>query len=236
MGFIYKITNDFDSKFYIGKCQCSIEDRFKQHLRNVKKWIDKKQTYRSHLYEAMSLYGVEHFSINLIESCDNKDLGDREKYWIKELNAQKVGYNITPGGNSIWEGMKHSVESKDKISKTLKGKRAGIKLSEEHKKALSEAKKGKPSSRIGFHHSIETKEKLSSMKKGKPSTRRDFHHSTETRERLKISHTGKKQSEETKLKQSRSIKKTLSTKSKEELSERTRKGWETRRKKFGKEL
>lgn len=234
MGYIYKITNDFDSKFYIGKCQCSIEDRFKQHLRNAKKWSAGKNTYKSHLYEAMSLYGIEHFYVQEIEHCDNDILGNREKYWISKLNAQKIGYNITPGGSSIWEGMKHSAEAKEQISKTLKGQRKGIKFSEDHKKALSVAKKGKPSSWAGHHHSIETKEKLSDMKKGKASTRENFHHTPETRERLKASHTGKKQSEEVKIKKNAAIRNTLNAKSKEELSERTKKGWETRRLKLGK--
>ena len=47
----------------------------------------------------------------------------------------------------------------------------GKKLSEEHRKNLSESHKGNPSYWTGKHHSEETKQKISNKLKGRPSPR-----------------------------------------------------------------
>ena len=51
------------------------------------------------LYNAFNKYGIEHFSIHLIEECDENILGEREKYWIKYYNSKENGYNATLGGD-----------------------------------------------------------------------------------------------------------------------------------------
>ena len=35
MAFIYKITNDVNQKVYIGKTERSIEERFKEHCKDI---------------------------------------------------------------------------------------------------------------------------------------------------------------------------------------------------------
>lgn len=75
-GFIYCISNDINNKKYVGKTASSIEERFKQHCRDSKKIIREKRP----LYNAMSKYGEEHFSIELIEECDLSELEEREQY------------------------------------------------------------------------------------------------------------------------------------------------------------
>ncbi len=56
----------------------------------------------------------------------------------------------------------------------------GRKLSEEHKKKLSEALKGHK----GCHHSEEVREKMSLAKKGKPSPRKGAKLSEETKKKI----------------------------------------------------
>ena len=50
---VYKITNNINSKIYIGITINSLEQRFKQHLRDAKR----KKQYP--LYEAMKKYGKD---------------------------------------------------------------------------------------------------------------------------------------------------------------------------------
>ena len=45
----------------------------------------------------MRKYGVEHFSIHLLEETDNPV--EREQYWIEELDTYACGYNATRGGD-----------------------------------------------------------------------------------------------------------------------------------------
>jgi len=89
--------------------------------------------------------------------------------------------------------MKHSEETKRKISKKLKGR----KLTEEHKIKLSLIKKEKGVWNKGIPHTEETKEKISKICKGK-NKGRIF--SEDHRRNIGKSRLGKKHNEETKLK------------------------------------
>lgn len=74
------------------------------------------------------------------------------------------------GSNNPFYGKKHSEESRKKMSDAKKGRipwNKGKKASEESRKKMSEAKKGKPSSFKGKKMSEETRRKLSELKKGK---------------------------------------------------------------------
>ena len=62
MSYIYKITNIKNSKFYIGKTNRTIEERFKEHCKDYKKRDYEKRP----LYTAMRKYGAENFSIELV--------------------------------------------------------------------------------------------------------------------------------------------------------------------------
>jgi len=147
---IYKITNTINKKIYIGQSK-----------------YDNPKYLGSGVYiiKSVKKYGKENFGREVLEVCDNQKLADeREKFWIKELRSQenKIGYNVASGGSSY-------IMNKDiakKISEILKGKyvgknsfRYGIKLTEEHKKCISEANRGKV-------FSEETRKKMSDSRKG----------------------------------------------------------------------
>ena len=49
----------------------------------------------------MNKYGIEHFSIEELEECNESIINEREQYWIQKLNTYgKTGYNATLGGDS----------------------------------------------------------------------------------------------------------------------------------------
>ena len=93
MGYIYKITNKINGHSYVGKTEHTIEERWKGHLKNIKRYSDKLP-----LYKALNKYGVENFFIEQIEKCDNQIIDDREIYWIAYYNTYHQGYNCTGGG------------------------------------------------------------------------------------------------------------------------------------------
>lgn len=94
-GYIYKITNTINQKAYIGKTVNSIEQRWKEHRKDYKR----KQCEKRPLYDAMNKYGIENFTIELIEEVDIKELSDKEVYWIGYYDTYKNGYNATLGGD-----------------------------------------------------------------------------------------------------------------------------------------
>lgn len=105
---------------------------------------------------AQNKYGIENFEKFLIQYCSTKEETDEaEKFWIKEYRSRgKAQYNIADGGQG--SSGKRSEETKKKISEAKKGKHP----SDEIKKKISETLKGK-------HPSDETKKRMSEAKKGK---------------------------------------------------------------------
>ena len=88
---IYKITNDIDGKFYIGKTTKSITDRLCGHIKYRKS---------PKLVAAMDRHGLNHFTIEQIDSASTlEELNAKEIYWIKKLDALNKGYNLTAGGD-----------------------------------------------------------------------------------------------------------------------------------------
>lgn len=93
---IYKITNKINNHSYIGQ-SVNIENR----------WVDEKsrafnpnsESYTSTLSKAFRKYGVDNFIFEIIALCDQKDLDDKEKYFISLYDTYYNGYNETTGGN-----------------------------------------------------------------------------------------------------------------------------------------
>ena len=93
MAYIYKITNNINDKIYIGQTNYTLSERLHQH------YLDSKKQHRKNrpLYQAINKYGIENFSIELIEETNNPL--EREIYWIEYYGSFKNGYNATMGGN-----------------------------------------------------------------------------------------------------------------------------------------
>lgn len=94
---IYKITNKNNNKVYIGQSQ-NISERLAEHKKKrfipIDMWIN--------------MLGVENFTFEILEECDQEDLDQREQYYINKYEAmnEDKGYNKQSGGfnNSIGEG------------------------------------------------------------------------------------------------------------------------------------
>lgn len=120
MAFIYLIINKVNGKPYVGATIANPEIRWKRHVRSAIKEEDGQA-----LHDAIRKYGSENFEILPIMEHQDKNFvfNTLESYFIEFFHAHgsKGGYNMTTGGDG-WLGMKHSQETKDKISKANKGK------------------------------------------------------------------------------------------------------------------
>ena len=118
--YIYKITNKFNGKCYIGQTT-DYKRRFREHKSLGYGFEENKS-----LYNAFKKYGIENFSFEVIED-KTSNYNEREKYWIKYYDSYNSGYNMTEGGenpplnrreNSPFA--KHSEEEVEEIKKLLK--------------------------------------------------------------------------------------------------------------------
>lgn len=93
---VYKTINLINGKFYVGK-QASTS---KWYLGSGKA-----------LKSAIKKYGRENFKKEVLEVCTSlQHLDEREIFWIKELNAVELGYNIAEGGTGGSTGGKGGVK------------------------------------------------------------------------------------------------------------------------------
>src|SRR5574343_145795 len=89
---IYKITNTINNKCYIGKS-----------MRVFKRWYEHKAHLRKnkhiniYLQNAWNKYGENVFDFKVIEICEEKDLKEREIYWMGYYNSlyKEWGYNLS---------------------------------------------------------------------------------------------------------------------------------------------
>lgn len=132
MGFIYKITNNINCKFYIGKTSRSINWRFSTHK-------SASILPKDYFHRALKKYGVENFSIICIKEVMGDDnIDDLEKHYIEWL---KPHYNLKEGG----EGGRHSDVSRQRMSKSQSGikRKRTPEQKEDWCKKVSDSNKGK---------------------------------------------------------------------------------------------
>lgn len=90
---VYKIVNDINNKVYVGRTIRNIDIRWSEHVKAA------KNSNKRHIYCAMRKYGLEHFSIILLETYKSlSDVIKKEAYYCKKLNAYTDGYNMTTAG------------------------------------------------------------------------------------------------------------------------------------------
>jgi len=176
---IYLIINLLNFKKYVGITKYTLEERFLQHTKRG--FI---------LTEAIKKYGKDKFSIELIEEVETSERAyELEQYYIKQYNTKAPnGYNLTDGGDGLY-GVVISEEDRKRRSAVMKKlhkeKRTGMhgkNHSEETKKKMSDASKGKEKPwLVGVKKSEETKEKIRQGNLGKTL-------SEETRKKISENH------------------------------------------------
>ncbi len=190
---IYKITNLLNGKCYIGQSK-DIEARWQNH-----RWRYKYQE-REHLflYQAMRKYGIENFSFEVLEECDEKDLDALEIKYIAQYRSFPDGYNMTGGGNGHL-GRPMTPEGKAALRKALVGRPC----SEETRRRISEAQKGKiiPEEQRALISEFNRKRWKDPQYRAKMlAARKAYRPSEETRRKMSASQKGKKMSAESRRK------------------------------------
>jgi len=155
---VYKITNLVSGTLYIGKTNNMI-DRFKSHITAANSGNNNQI-----ICKAIAKYGSNNFSIELIDDNLSEDMAFLlEISWINLLKSTGNRlYNMTIGGEGR-SGLKHSEETKKKMSESQKGKI----VSEETKAKQSIAHLGDKTFNFGKQLPESTRNKISQSNLGK---------------------------------------------------------------------
>lgn len=86
---IYKITNKYNHKNYIGKSKNIMQ-----------RWATHEQALLNHNHHSLKLQsdydmygGIEAFDFTILETCTLAELNEKEKYYIEEFDSVNNGYN-----------------------------------------------------------------------------------------------------------------------------------------------
>lgn len=180
-GKIYKITNTETNRVYVGCTINSLKHRFEEHCyRCLKTNINTK------LCNNIRKYGVEKFTIELIEECSLDIIYSREVEIIKEHNSFEEGLNSTIGGEGCL-GYKHSPEIRLKISNAVKdGKSHKDKTYKEiYGERADEEKDKRKNKGLKYWDNISEEEKKERLTNLKNAVRKKSKYSIETINKVK---------------------------------------------------
>ena len=144
---IKKLEQDGVLKQYIGQTVRTTQER----ARKGGKGYTKEKTKHDKFANAINKWGWDAFECKILIDgiTDYDELLRLEKLFIAMFNTYENGYNSTQGG----EGTLGSKHNKGKV------------FTDEHRRRLSEAKRGKTSHMKGKKHSEETKVKIREARK-----------------------------------------------------------------------
>lgn len=92
---IYRYTNKYNGKMYIGQTSKTLEERAQSNGRNYREC--------RHFYAAIQKYSWSAFEVDVLEVVDNVEkANEREKHYIALYNTtdDRYGYNIAIGGDN----------------------------------------------------------------------------------------------------------------------------------------
>ena len=137
---VYRIRNLFNGKKYIGSTM-SCATRMYFHINRLRRGTSSSLK----LQRAFNKHGENAFVFEIVEHCTAYNLLEREQYYLN----QKPEYNISfIAGPKTRFGLKATEQHRANMSKALKGRMSpmkGKKFSDEHKRKISAAHKGKHS-------------------------------------------------------------------------------------------
>ena len=164
---VYCIKNIINNKEYIGLTTRTLEERWKQHIRESNK--EGSWEWNTPLGNAIKKYGKDSFEVFVLEECSSEtEMKQKEIQLIKEKKslASETGYNLTLGGDGRL-GYKLSEETKQKISQGNLGKVMSLNAREKMSVAAKKRSVGKLSPMDGKKHTDDALKKISESSKGR---------------------------------------------------------------------
>lgn len=123
MNYIYCYTNKVNQHKYVGQTN-NLQRRIREH--RSCSFNEKSCSYNDLIHKKIRQYGEENFEITVLEkiySGDQKEINDRERYWIKKLDTfcgTGKGYNQDLGGSRQYESLVLTKEQLKEVKEDIK--------------------------------------------------------------------------------------------------------------------
>ena len=157
---IYRITHVESGTAYIGRAARNFRIRWINHRSNLRRGVHGNH----HLQCAWNKYGEDAFEFIILECIDDLTrLGEREQFWLDTYRTKGPVYNIGTIADRPTLGYIHTEEARRKMSEARKG----VPLSEEHKRNIGKANRGRPNPMLGCKRSQETRRRISKALTGR---------------------------------------------------------------------
>jgi group I intron endonuclease len=157
---VYAIVHKASRRFYIGS-SINVEKRLIQHRSK----LNRTKHHCHHLQSAWNKYGEDAFEFILkCVATSERECRDIEQAVLDTLfdfsyNSKNMAFGGGTGDANVMR--------KPEIAKKVSVARLGMKFSDEHRRNLSDALKGRPGVRLGSVASDASKEKMRKAKLGK---------------------------------------------------------------------
>lgn len=97
MAIVYKITNKYNNKCYIGMTVRTLDQRWNSHVSAM------RQGSKFRFHAAIRKYGVDSWNKCILEESDDINyIRKMEEYYIEKNKSNTLGYNAKPGGCGGW--------------------------------------------------------------------------------------------------------------------------------------
>jgi group I intron endonuclease len=166
---LYIVTNKVNGTTYVGKTILKVQRRWSKHVR------DARNGSQTHFHRAIRKYGADNFTLRILPSSEGAPDSQLQTYEISLIALLEKGgcklYNQTHGGDGT-AGLIRTDEHCHRISESLLGNKHpfyGKHLSEEHRRKIGEAGKGRVFSsearrKIGIPHRKPSEEQVAEMR------------------------------------------------------------------------
>lgn len=134
---VYRIVNSENGMVYLGSCS-DLRDRWSTHRSSLRGGYHSNKS----LHSDYTTYGLQAFHFEVIQEFETyEEANFYEKQLIQDFEDKELLYNIAITGKpTAQRNVPKSIEHKQALSQSMKGKNRGPKT-DEHKRAIGDAMK-----------------------------------------------------------------------------------------------
>jgi len=130
---VYRHVNVLNGKSYVGMTSFTMLRRWMRHAKLA------RQGSKCHFHRAIALHGPGCWKHEVLEICGTPEqVKHAEREWIARLRSMgELGYNSTIGGDGVMTGRKFSLEARQRMSQSRRGRKFTVEACTNVRRAMA---------------------------------------------------------------------------------------------------